>query len=306
MELLLHPPDDASRHRPDARGRLSTIGHAAVFRALARVARQAGISLHGHRRHVSRRRRPCRQHARHRRRLDRSPRLARRPDAAGRLSTCARLAACMAPRVERPRRGRRGCGGGFLDGTSSPFSVAFQNARKVRIEGIAATVPRLEDYVVLKLLAAAAERRRTARDLTDIQYRVRGLPAGPSPVPDRLACSPARPVRRPRPTAARSRRAAASGAAPGLRASRVCDGQAPLPADEPRAVVERLAALRRLEHHLAALTGGGVDDDAHRDDPRGAGYVLSRPIAMKRTALPLPAFSETFSMPLIGAPVVSR
>src|SRR5262245_53113775 len=43
MEMLLHPPDDASRHRPDARGRLSTNGHAAAFRALARVARAAGI-----------------------------------------------------------------------------------------------------------------------------------------------------------------------------------------------------------------------------------------------------------------------
>ena len=43
LELFLHPPEAPERHRPAARGRLSTVGHAAAFRAFARVARDAGV-----------------------------------------------------------------------------------------------------------------------------------------------------------------------------------------------------------------------------------------------------------------------
>lgn len=43
MEILLHPPDDASHHPPDPTGRLSTAGHGEVFRAFAGVAERAGI-----------------------------------------------------------------------------------------------------------------------------------------------------------------------------------------------------------------------------------------------------------------------
>ena len=53
---------------------------------------------------------------------------------------------------------------------AGPFSVAFQHARTAIIEGAEVPVPRIEDYVILKLLAAAADRRRRARDLADVQY----------------------------------------------------------------------------------------------------------------------------------------
>ena len=53
---------------------------------------------------------------------------------------------------------------------AGPFSVAFRHARTAVIEGTEVPVPRIEDYVILKLLAAAADRRRRARDLADVQY----------------------------------------------------------------------------------------------------------------------------------------
>jgi hypothetical protein len=37
-------------------------------------------------------------------------------------------------------------------------------------------VPRIEDYVILKLLAAVADRRRLTRDLTDVQYALVAFP----------------------------------------------------------------------------------------------------------------------------------
>jgi predicted nucleotidyltransferase len=55
---------------------------------------------------------------------------------------------------------------------SGPFSIAFQHAEQATIEGIRVTVPRIDDYVVLKLLAAASDRRRHSRDLADVQYAV--------------------------------------------------------------------------------------------------------------------------------------
>jgi len=176
MELLLHPPDDASRHRPDARGRLSTIGHAAALRALARVARQSGIRfmvIGGTFRDVAVRAASTR---------DIDVVLIDHP-----ALPAARMQQAGFRRVPgSPHAWRHGSSGRVVDvevaavasstEPAGPFSVAFQNARKVRIEGIAATVPRLEDYVVLKLLAAAAERRRTARDLTDIQFAFEAFP----------------------------------------------------------------------------------------------------------------------------------
>jgi hypothetical protein len=50
-----------------------------------------------------------------------------------------------------------------------PFSVAFQHADIAVVEGIEVVVPCVEDFVILKLLAAAADRRRRARDLADVQ-----------------------------------------------------------------------------------------------------------------------------------------
>ena len=57
-----------------------------------------------------------------------------------------------------------------------PFSVAFEHARTATIEGIRVTVPRIEDYVILKVLAAAADRRRLMRDIADIQQAFAAYP----------------------------------------------------------------------------------------------------------------------------------
>ena len=43
VDLLLHRADDGDRHRPDPKGRLSTVGHRAAFRAFARAAKRARI-----------------------------------------------------------------------------------------------------------------------------------------------------------------------------------------------------------------------------------------------------------------------
>ena len=52
---------------------------------------------------------------------------------------------------------------------AGPFSVAFQHAETAVVEGIEVALPCIEDFVILKLLAAAADRRRRARDLADAQ-----------------------------------------------------------------------------------------------------------------------------------------
>lgn len=170
MELFLHPPDDPSRHRPDRRGRLSSVGHAAAFRALARVSKRAGIRfmvVGGTFRDVV-------------------IRAASTRDIDVVLVDCASL-----PTDSMREAGFRRVGGSahawrhtgngrVVDlevaaiasstETAGPFSIAFLNATTTRIEGVRVTVPRVEDYVILKLLAAAADRRRTARDLADVQY----------------------------------------------------------------------------------------------------------------------------------------
>jgi hypothetical protein len=64
-------------------------------------------------------------------------------------------------------------GAGAIQG---PFSVAFKHAQVRTIEGFKVTVPRVEDYVILKLLAASADRRRLTRDLADVQYALTAFP----------------------------------------------------------------------------------------------------------------------------------
>lgn len=51
-----------------------------------------------------------------------------------------------------------------------PFSVAYHEAETRMIEGLRVRVPRIEDYVILKLLAADADPRRRGRDLADVQF----------------------------------------------------------------------------------------------------------------------------------------
>jgi predicted nucleotidyltransferase len=180
MDLLLHPPDDPNRHRPDPHGRLSTVGHAEAFRAFARVAQHAGIRfmvIGGTFRDVAVRAASTRD-------IDvvliDQQEL---PEAAMRSAGFARI-----PRS--PHAWRYGAGARPVDlevaATASsreaggPFSLAFQHAAIATIEGIEVRVPRIEDYVILKLLAAVADRRRRARDLTDVQYAIEAFADDPS------------------------------------------------------------------------------------------------------------------------------
>jgi hypothetical protein len=180
MDILLHPADDADRHRPTPGGRLSTVGHAAAWRAFARVAKRAGIRfmvIGGTYRDVA-------------------FRAASTRDIDIVLVDCDELPADLmrqggfvrAPRSRHAWRYVRGEREVALEiaavarssaadsGEPGPFSVAFRHAETRTIEGIPVGVPRLEDYVVLKLIAAAADRRRWHRDLADVQYALDGFP----------------------------------------------------------------------------------------------------------------------------------
>jgi len=147
VDLLLHPADDHGRGRPDRRGRLSTVGHRQAFRAFARAASTRDIDIV----------------------------LIDQKDLAPEL-----MAAAGFMRVPRaPYVWRYDAAGRTVDleiaGVASstepegPFSVAFHHADTRVVEGIEVTMPRIEDFVILKLLAAAADRRRRARDLADVQ-----------------------------------------------------------------------------------------------------------------------------------------
>lgn len=176
MELLLHPVDGASRHRPDRRGRLSTIGHASAFRSFARVAKRAGLRfmvIGGTFRDVAIRAASTRD-------IDvvliDCPSL---PSEAMREAGFQR--ATRSAHAWRHRKSGRVVDvevAAVASSTESagPFSIAVQHAETTKIEGVKVTVPRVEDYVILKLLAAAADRRRTARDLADIQYALEAFP----------------------------------------------------------------------------------------------------------------------------------
>lgn len=60
-----------------------------------------------------------------------------------------------------------------------PFSIAWQDAERRTIEGMrGVAVPRLDDWVILKLIAAHRDRRRRARDLADVQSAVESADDG--------------------------------------------------------------------------------------------------------------------------------
>jgi predicted nucleotidyltransferase len=177
VEILLHPPDDPYRNRPAPHGRLSTVGHAAAFRAFARVAKAAGVRfmvIGGTFRDVA-------------------IRAASTRDIDVVLVDCADL-----PKTEMARAGFRPVAGSkhawhyrvrgqprvdlevaalaSSTETAGPFSIAYQHSRTARIEGVTVRVPRLDDFVILKLLAASAEVRRRSRDLTDVQHALEAFP----------------------------------------------------------------------------------------------------------------------------------
>lgn len=57
-----------------------------------------------------------------------------------------------------------------------PFSTALAHAEEATIEGRKVLVPRIEDFVILKLLAVEAEPRRSYRDLGDVQMVLEAFP----------------------------------------------------------------------------------------------------------------------------------
>lgn len=180
VDLLLHPSDDGDTHRPDPRGRLSTIGHAEAFKAFARAAKRARVRfmvIGGTFRDVAVRATSTRDidivlvdrqelpaEAMRKAGFARVPRSlhAWRYIARGRTVDLeiAAIASSQA-RAGEPR---------------GPFSVAYEHAQTTKIEGVRVPVPRIEDYVILKLLAAVADRRRLSRDLTDVQYALVAFP----------------------------------------------------------------------------------------------------------------------------------
>jgi predicted nucleotidyltransferase len=175
----LHPPE-GDMHRPDPRGRLSTVGHAAAFKAFVRVAKRAGVRfmvIGGTFRDIAVRAASTRdidivlvdQHelpteAMRTAGFTRVPHSAHAWRYAVRDRTVDLEIAAVAS-----SRARRGDAPG-------PFSVAFEYARTANIEGVSVPVPRIEDYVILKLIAAAADRRRLTRDLADVQHTLAAFP----------------------------------------------------------------------------------------------------------------------------------
>jgi hypothetical protein len=176
VELLLHPRGEGESHRPDPEGRLSTIGHGPVFRDLVRALEAAGIRfmvIGGTFRDVAIRAASTRDidivlidrqampegllEGAGFRRLPDSPWAWERSSEGRKVEVqVAALASTKAPQ--------------------GPFSVASRQAEVRKIEGIDVLVPRIEDYVILKLVAAAEDRKRRARDLADVQD---ALEAGP-------------------------------------------------------------------------------------------------------------------------------
>ena len=175
MDLLLHPPEDSSRHTPDARGRLSTVGHRGAFRAFARAARRAGIRfmvIGGTFRDVM-------------------VRAASTRDIDIVLVDTAKLPADVMRSAgfvpgPSPHTWRYMTEGQHVElqvaaiasstDSSGPFSIAYRDATRRTIEGIRVAVPRVEDYVILKLIAAQADSRRRARDRLDIQHTLGAFP----------------------------------------------------------------------------------------------------------------------------------
>jgi hypothetical protein len=176
VDLLLHPPDDPGQHRPDGRGRLSTVGHAAAFRAFARVAKDAGIRfmvIGGTFRDVAVRATSTRD-------ID-IVLIDQRELPAVSMRAAGFTRVPRSPHAWRYAAGDRPVDLEIAAVASSaeaagPFSVAFQHAQTTTIESVKVAVPRIEDYIILKLLAAAADLRRRSRDLTDVQYALEAFP----------------------------------------------------------------------------------------------------------------------------------
>ena len=170
MDVLLHPADDRETHRPHPRGRLSTVGHGAAFRAFVRATRRAKVPfmiIGGTYR-----------------------------DVAVRASSTRDIDVVLVDAQELPQNVMQEAGFAAIEGSphawrfaargrtavieiaavassrdpKGPFSIAYREAERRNIEGLRVPVPRIEDYVILKLLAADGDPRRRGRDLADVQF----------------------------------------------------------------------------------------------------------------------------------------
>ncbi len=176
MDLVLHRAGTAARQPPQLRGRLSTVGHGTVFRAFARAAKRSGIHfmlIGGTFRDVAVRAGSTRD-------ID-----IVLVDQDG-LDRAWMSEVGFLPVQGIPHTWRYFVRGRPIDievtavassrDPRDPFSVAYQQADSMIIEGRRVEVPRIEDYVILKLCAAAADRRRRARDLADVQDALEAYP----------------------------------------------------------------------------------------------------------------------------------
>jgi hypothetical protein len=169
VDLLLHPREEAGAHRPNRRGRLSTIGHGAAFRAFARAAERAGVRfmvVGGTFRDVAVR--PASTRDIDIVLIDRKTLPEDVMESAGfRRVPGSPHAWCFARRGAEVELQVAALASSSA--RAGPFSVAIAQAVARTIEGRKVLTPRIEDYVILKLLAAAAEVRRRNRDLADVQ-----------------------------------------------------------------------------------------------------------------------------------------
>jgi predicted nucleotidyltransferase len=159
------------------RGRLSTVGHGEALRAFARAAKRAGVRfmvIGGTFRDVAVRASSTRDIdivLIDREELDddrmREAGFERAPRSRHSWRYTARGGRLVELQVAAVASSTEAAG---------PFSLALRSAGTATIEGVKVTVPALEDYVVLKLFAAAADRRRRARDLADVQYALEAYP----------------------------------------------------------------------------------------------------------------------------------
>lgn len=176
MDLVLHPPEEPARHRPHRAGRLSTVGHGAAFRAFARAAKRVGVRfmvIGGTFRDVAIRASSTRD-------ID-VVLIDRKAMPADVMRAAGFTPVPRAPHAWRYRvRGRdidvEVAALASSETAGGPFPVAFQHAETATIEGCKVLVPRIEGYVLLKLIAAAAETRRRPRDLADVQHALAAFP----------------------------------------------------------------------------------------------------------------------------------
>lgn len=169
MEMLLHPAEKIGAHAPRRPRRLSTVGHAETLQALAAAARTARVRFML----IGGTYRDAFVRAGSTRDID----LVLADEMS--LPDSAMKAAGFARKGGSTHAWERRVGSHVVlveiaaiatpKGDAGPFSVAYRQAKLATVDGVRVRVPRIEDYIVLKLIAADAEQRRFTRDLTDVR-----------------------------------------------------------------------------------------------------------------------------------------